>query len=727
MFYYTQSPLALCYCLILWVFQPRWRLILACCLGYGLGFGHQWWTRDQGMPQQAVISKAILSGVIANIPNHNDESTKFELNLKTLNKQPVHARVQLGCYRDCPVLHAGQHWTMRAKLHLAHSLNNPGGFDYTTYLAAKHIHWVGYVLRGSMHRLPSDTSAWQMVEIRETLADHLAHLLPDVTSLGIAQALTIGVTTHISQASWTLFRSTGTTHLMVISGAHIGLVAGMIFKGICFVWARFTRLCLRYPAQKIGSIAAILGGFGYAILAGFGVPAERSAVAACFIFLRYLGQRQFSAWQAWRYALLAVLWTEPHAVWLPGFYLSFMAVAILLTMNQRIRSQGIRKALWIQVSCMLGLLPFTVFWFAYGAVNGLLANLVAIPWVSFVVVPLALICLGLGQYLSWLPKILHYSIQYLLLFLHWVDSLAWINLKMAYANVILPVAGVLGLSLSLFLPVRRLLPIAITCFIVALYPNHPRIPQQTFQAHILDVGQGLAVVILTQSHALIYDTGGQIYHGSDMGKLVILPYFQHIGLRKLDKIIISHPDLDHRGGLASLQTVFPETELIVDDPSFYQRSKPCHRYPDWTWEGIHFHFFPLRSHPKSTNNRSCVLQISNKSGRLLLTGDIEHVAEQELIHRYGAALHANVLVVPHHGSQTSSSWAFLKTVAPDYAVLSYGFDNRYHFPHRQIMQRYRDLNIPTIATAEHGMIQIVFQKNKWKIVRIYDTIGSFLL
>ncbi len=716
LYFYTQSPLALCYCLLLLGFRPRWCLFFACCLGYGLGLGHQWWIGEQGMPQQTVITRAILSGVIANIPSHNAEATKFELDLLTLNHQPVRARIQLGCYRGCPVLHAGQHWTMRAKLHVAHNLNNPGGFDYKTYLAVKHIRWVGYVLHGSMRQLSSDLSPWRIVVMREKLAEHLAHLLPDMTSLGIAQALTIGVTTHINQEAWALFRCTGTTHLMVISGAHIGLVAGMIFKIICFIWARFPRVCLRYPAQQAASIAAILGGFGYAMLAGFGVPAERSAVAACFIFLRYLGQRQFSAWQAWRYALLIVLWTEPHAVWMPGFYLSFMAVAILLTMNQRIRSQGMRKALWIQVSCMLGLLPFTVFWFSYGAVNGLLANLVAIPWVSFVVVPLSLICLGVGQYLPWLPKILQLSIQYLLLFLHGVDSLAWINLKMAYANVILPLAGVLGLCLYLFLPVRTLLPIATTFLVVALYPNYPRVPQQSFQAHILDVGQGLAVLILTHEHALIYDTGGQMYQGSDMGKLVILPYFQHIGLRRLDKIIISHPDLDHRGGLASLQTAFPETPLIVDDPSFYHQGQSCHTYQDWTWEGVRFHFFPLRSHTESKNNRSCVLQISNQSGQLLLTGDIERVAEQELVHKYGSYLHANVLVVPHHGSKTSSSLVFLKTVAPDYAVLSYGFDNRYHFPHRQVMQRYRDLHISTLATADQGLVRIDFQKKSWEIL-----------
>ena len=651
LYYETQSLLALCFCAMLWLYRPLWRLALACCLGYGLGLGHQWWTSDIGMPQRDFIAHAKISGKIASIPNHSGDATKLMFDLQTLNARPVRARIQLGCYRDCPELHAGQSWALRANIHRPHHFNNPGGFDSIQHLAVQHIHWQGSVVSGSMQLLPSTGSRWQMLMIREKLTQHFARLLPDKASLGIAQALTIGVTTYISQADWTLFRCTGTTHLMVISGAHIGLVAGMLFKAVSFIWTRIPYLCLRYPAQKVASIAAILGGFGYAALAGFGVPAERSAIAACFIFLRYLGKRAFSAWQAWRYALCAVLCTEPHAVEMPGFYLSFIAVAILLTMNQRIQSRGIKKAWWIQVSCMLGLLPFTLFWFAYGAVNGLLANVVAIPWVSFLVVPLALLCLGLGQYLPLLPSLLQTCIHGLLWFLHQIDSLAWVNLKLTYSHVLLPMMGILGMALYLFLPVRALWPVMMTCLIVAVYPHHPHLPQATFRAQILDVGQGLAVLILTHDHALLYDTGGQLYHGQDLGQLVILPYFQHIGLRYLDKIIVSHPDLDHRGGLGSIQTVFPHAELIVDNPSVYHHAHACHTYSDWTWDGIHFHFFRLHTHTGSKNNSSCVLQVSNSSGKLLLTGDIEARAERELIRRYGTDLQSTVLVVPHHGSK----------------------------------------------------------------------------
>ncbi len=717
LYYYSRSWLALLFVISLISFRPSIRLCLAACLGGLLGVGHDGWICDHGMPQQPVIRHAILTGKIATIPKQRADKTQFDCDLQTMNTHPVQARIQLNCYRDCPSLHTGQTVTLRAKLHEVHNLNNPGGFDYKTYLAARHIHWVGSVQQGSIKVLSQPLSKWNIGVMREKLANHLAHLFSDETSLGIVQALTIGLSTHISQASWALFRCTGTTHLMVISGAHIGLVAGMIFKLICGLWSRCQWLCLRYPAQRVASIVAILLSIAYAVLAGFGAPAERATICAGLVFFRYLGQRQFSAWQSWRYALCLVLVTEPHSVLLPGFYLSFMAVAVLLAMNRRLRSQNILKAIGIQLSCMLGLLPFTWYWFSYGSVTGLFANLVAIPWVSFVMVPLAFLCLLVGQYLIWLPKILHHSIQFLLIFLQWMQGLEWMNLQRSYPSVVLPIAGVVALILWVFLPIRALISTAITLLTVAMYPNHPQIPNQTFKAQILDVGQGLAVLILTHSHALLYDSGGKNYQGSDMGKEVILPYFKYIGLNYLDKIVISHPDLDHRGGLGSIQAIFPSAELVVDNPQFYHRGVSCHHYAEWIWDGVRFKFFPINQNLGSTNNHSCVLQVANAGGQILLSGDIETAAEHVLTQNYGPQLQSTVLVIPHHGSKTSSSLEFLRVIAPDYAIFSYGFDNRYHFPHAKILKRYHALHIATAATSEQGMISLVFglRPHDWKV------------
>ncbi|MCR9192146.1 MAG: DNA internalization-related competence protein ComEC/Rec2 [Gammaproteobacteria bacterium] len=717
LYYYTQSKLAL-FCLLAILFmRPQWRLLMVFFIACLIGMTHQWWVADCGMPTKAVIPHASLSGVIASIPTQTAEKTKFEFNADHLNHQPIRARLQLACYQHCPELHAGEHWKIQAKLHQVHNLNNPGGFDYKTLMAARHIHWTGYVLRGAMHKEMIKTDRG-ILQWREHLAGRLARIIPDETSLGIVQALTVGVTSHISQASWTLFRCTGTTHLMVISGAHIGLITGLIFQGMVYLWSRSERLMLRYPAQKIASWVAIGSGASYAMIAGFSLPAERAIIASILIFARYLGQRKFSAWQAWRYALLVVLLSEPHAVLMPGFYLSFMAVAILLTMNQRLLATGVRKLGALQLSCMLGLLPFTIFWFSYGAVNGLLANIVAIPWVSFVIVPLSLLSLIVGGDLPWLLTVLHQSITVFMVFLHWVDQLSGLNVQMGYANVILPLAWMLAMGTVIVLPLSVFWPAATALLFAALYPGHPVIPEKTFQANILDVGQGLAVVIRTHAHILIYDTGGQIYHGADMGQLVLVPYLKLLGMKYLDAIVISHPDLDHRGGLATLEAKYPGTALIVDQPGYYHRGDDCHTYPDWTWDGVLFHFFSLSAMTANKNNHSCVLQVSNQSGQLLLTGDIEQIAEQMLVDKYGERLHSTVLVSPHHGSKTSSSLGFLNAVAPEYAILSYGFDNRYHFPHAVVMDRYRRAKIKTYGTAEEGMLTVLFSKKSVEILKL---------
>ncbi len=714
LYFYTRSPLCLLFIMASLLFRPRWVLLGMFALAFGLGAFHQWRTADQGVPLQAVIPHAELSGVVASIPNQTPEKIKFEFDADTLNESPIKARMQLACYQKCPPINVGQRWVLRAKLRRVHNLNNPGGFDFKTLMEARHIRWTGTIQKDTMKQRPH-VIPLSMLVLREKIATYLAAMISDKTTLGIVQALTIGVTNHISQTSWTLFRCTGTTHLMVISGSHIGLIAGMVFKLVLYVWSRSRRLCLRYPAQKIASFAGIFSGVFYALIAGFGAPAERAVIASGFMFLRYLGQRQFGAWQAWRYALLAILLSEPHAVLMPGFYLSFIAVAILLTMNRRILAVGWRKLGWIQLSCMVGLLPFTMYWFSYGAVSGLVANIIAIPLVSFVIVPLAMVTLGLGQYMTWMVVILKMSISALLFFLHWIDGLAWMNLQMSYANMILPLMWMLALMIFLLLPLKALFPAALGMLVASFYPPHVEIPDHEFQAHILDVGQGLAVVIRTHHHVLVYDTGGQMYHGSDMGQMVMVPYLHLLGVDHLDKIVVSHPDLDHRGGLASIEAKYPGSELVVDDPAFYHRGKSCHDYADWTWDGIRFHFFPLKMLSGTKNNRSCVLHISNQSDQLLLTGDIERIAETQLIELYGASLKSTVMVVPHHGSQTSSSSSFLKVVAPKYAVLSYGFDNRYHFPHLKIMRRYQDAHIQLFATAEQGMIHLRFQRKKLAI------------
>ena len=707
-FFYTKSLYSVC---LMGIFLPflRWTraflwfllAILWCCI-------HQMLIAEKAMPAAKSIPNAILQGYVASIPTHTATKTQFQFAVNQLNNQPVNTRILMSCYNTCPTFHAGDYWRLSAKMQRPRNLNNPGGFDYVGWLNARHIHWTGYVRNHQTQLLGTRFVRYPFLIVRERIASVLSKGDFDPISQGVLEALTLGITTHIDKSSWDLFRRTGTTHLMVISGAHIGLVAGLVYGLVQWIWCWFPKLCLLMPSRKMASIVAFLTAALYSILAGFAAPTQRALIVCFFMFLHNFISQRFNIWQAWRYALLAVLFLEPHSVIMPGFYLSFIAVAILVAMSQKIPFKGFKKTVFMQIACLVGLMPLTLFWFSYGAINGFFANVIAIPWVSFIIVPLGLLTTLLGSWflLPWSVTILSKAIHFLFYYLSWIDSFSMFNLNIAFTQFLLPLAFIVSLSLLVFMPLPRLLPVALIVFIAGCFPEFEKIKRGEARIDVLDVGQGLAIVIRTANHLLVYDTGVKFYQGSDMGQRVIIPYLQTLGVKDIDKVIISHPDLDHLGGLRSLEEKYKIKQLIVDNPSTYKRGLSCHQYPDWTWDGISFHFFANPISIKTKNNSSCVLQISTGKNRILLTGDIEKQAEKYLAKTYGHRLSSQVLVIPHHGSKTSSSSQFLDTVAPQYAIASYGFDNRYHFPHATVMQRYRQHHIMVYNTSDSGMISV---------------------
>jgi competence protein ComEC len=712
MFFYTKSIHLLCFLLIALVFRPKISLLIWFVAAIAWSAFHQILCADKSMPDTPLIQHAVLEGHIASIPKISPHQTQFEFSVMLLDHKPVKAKVLLSCYQHCPKVRAGEYWQLNVKLKKPRDLSNPGGFAYVKGLDARHIHFTGYLKQGSTQLEDPTPSHDNLLKLRAKLADRLASNHQNQTTLGILQALTLGVTARIDKHDWDLFRRTGTTHLMVISGAHIGLVAGLTYALISFLWSFSARLCLHCPAQKAASLFGFFMALLYALLAGLGVPAQRALIGCFFMSLRYFMPHKISVWQAWRYALFVVLLFEPHAVMMPGFYLSFTAVAVLVFIHQRFAFSGLRNLIVMQLACLIGLMPLTLFWFSYAAVNGLIANVLAIPWVSFIIVPFGLL-MTLTP-LSEFPVFSHLlndAILCLLTYLKWVDSLAWINVSYPLTDLFSVLTLMIAITAFVCLPNIRIIPALVIAIFAALMPGHEKIKTATFRLDLLDVGQGLAVVVRTHEHILIYDTGMQFYKGSDMGQLAIAPYLQTLGTQFLDKVIISHPDLDHRGGLNSLASRYRIRELIVDSPDYYKQGVRCHEHPDWRWDGVLFHFFALPTRIASKNNTSCVLRISNKAGSVLLTGDIEKPAEQYLAKTYQSQLASNILVVPHHGSKTSSSSDFINQVAPRYALMSYGFDNRYHFPHPEVMQRYHQKQIPVYNTVDCGMISVIFNSN----------------
>jgi competence protein ComEC len=707
-FYYLKSLYPL---LFLWiVFFFRFKIVYFGWFSAAvlLSMLHQTYLADSSIADNKMVLKDIkLSGYVVSLPQKTAQKLQFQFYATQIQDTKAALNLLLSCYEACPDIKAGEHWQLNANIKKPINLANPGGFDYVSWLGSRHTEWIGNVRSNSLHQLTSNKH-FPLLKLRERLAESLSQLVPNENLLGIFQALTIGVTLHVDKNQWELFRRTGTTHLIDISGEHIALVAGFVFLIVKWIWTLCGKVCLWYPAQKIASIVAVLITLFYSIIAGFSVPTQRAVLMSFFFLLRNVAPARFSTWQAWRYALFTVLIFEPHSVLMMGFYFSFLAVAILILIHQKIPKGKLKKLMLMQLACLIGLMPLSIYWFSYASINGLVANFIVIPWVGLIIVPLALM---IALFCSWFVvpgsiAFLTWNLTKLLEVLQWIDSYSAINLRFTFTSIIAPLALMGVTSMFLFLPYRKFGPVLGAIAFGSVFPRYDTVRQGHASIDVLDVGQGLAIVVRTTHHALIYDTGMKFYHSTDMGKLAIIPYLNAVGLKALDKVVISHPDLDHRGGLRSVEEQFPVLELIVNNPSFYKRGISCHNGSSWTWDGITFQFFPLLNNLRGQNNNSCVLKISSSHNQILLTGDIEKAAEEYLVTTYGNQLKSTLLLVPHHGSKTSSSQKFIEQVAPRYALVSYGFNNRYHFPHQQALMNYQLHHIPVYNTLGCGMIRI---------------------
>jgi competence protein ComEC len=694
--------------LCLFYIIPKYQSIVFFILGIMLAWLHQWLILPNGIPDAAVIPQTTIQGKIASIPLQGIYKTQFLFALERYNNHPAQGLIQLAWYNKAPSLQAGQRWQFSVKLKKPHNYLNPGSADFVGSLAARHVHWIGYIFSKNNKLLKKSHSLFNWLKLREHLGNKLYHLAPNQTTAGVVEALTLNLTTHISPKDWDLFRHTGTTHLFGISGEHIALISGMVYWLIRWLWSRNARCCLWIPAPYIASTGGLLAALVYAFLAGFAPPVQRALIGCFFYTLCCLGKQRFSSWQVWRYALFGVLCIEPHAVFMQGFYFSFLAVACLLLTQQRWQLKGYQGSLALQLSCLIGLMPLSLYWYSYGSINGFIANLFAIPLVGFLIVPLALVTMAISSlsYAVILMKLLSLLISLLFSGLSWIEYLAAININCSLYSIELTAVLLGALLIWVILPIKSCQWIALLWLFLPFFP--PRTQLQTGEAliHVLDVGQGLAVAVRTQHHLLIYDTGDRFFQGGDLGQMVILPFLKQLRIKKIDTVVISHPDKDHRGGLNSLENGIQIDQLIVNDLRYYKQGLKCHDHPDWKWDGVHFHFLAIKMPFKDKNNSSCILQISTQAGRILLTGDIEKVAEDYLVRTYGPALTSDVLIVPHHGSKTSSSYRFLLEIAPRYAIASLGFDNRFHFPHAKTLASMRSLNIPFYRTDECGMVSI---------------------
>ena len=666
-------------------------------------------------------------GVVSSLPAVGERSLRFEFELES-SAEPLPAKILLSWYRspayeDQPsildsAVHPGERWRFTARLRRPHGLFNPHGFDYEGWLFERGVGATGYVRpRTSPLLLGKRNSIGDRIEgIREAVRDRFKRVLGETPASGILAALAVGDQRAISAEEWRLFSRTGVTHLMSISGLHVTLVSGLCAWLAGWLWRRSAWLVQRLPARKAAAAAAIAGALGYTLLAGFAVPAQRTFWMVTTVAAALWSGRIAAPARVLALALAVVLAFDPWAALAPGFWLSFGAVALIFYVAENQRNP-VMQWLRVQWAITVGLAPAALFLFSQCSVVGPLANAVAIPAVSAVVTPLALVAALIPwevplQLAAWLT-------EWLLQFLEWCASLpvaVWQQHVPPLWALLLALAGVGWLLAPRGVPWRAT-GLALMLPAVALPPPAPA-PGEAWIT-TLDGGQGLAVLVRTENRALLYDAGPAFGADADSGERIIAPYLRAAGVGRLDAMIVTHNDNDHVGGAASVLENFEVDALLSslpdDHPLLGAAPAPrrCAAGERWEWDGVQFailHPQGAAARAKRSNDLSCVLKVSAGGRSMLLTGDIEKPAELELLRRdeldragRGALLGADVLLVPHHGSRTSSSAEFLAGVGARAMVIAVGYRNRFGHPNPQVLER---LGAPVFRTDRDGAVTV---------------------
>ena len=682
-----------------------------------------------------------LVGIVDELPQPTDRGTRFALAVERIITADavVPSRLSLAWYAGrpddaaaemVPPLHAGERWNLMVRLKRPHGTVNPHGFDVEAWLLENDLRATGYVRKDDSNRRldsfvgrPGD----YVERARESIRDHILGVLHDRPYAGVLAALAIGDERAIPAEQWQLFNRTGVGHLISISGLHVTFFATLVGALAFWLWKRSHTLTTRIAARKVAAIAGVCAAFVYVLLAGFEVPAQRTLYMLTVAAIGLWIGRPGTASVVWLWALAVVLVIDPWAGLTAGFWLSFGAVGLLLYIG--VGRVGIetswRSALRAQTAITLGLIPLMLILFQQISIVSPLANAVAIPVVTFTVVPLALASIAVPWDL--LLIVAHQIFAWVALLLIWLSDLpaaVWQQHAPPLWATLAGVIGVLWLFAPRGLPGRALGLV----WLVPLFVVVPALPALgAFTVTVLDVGQGLAVLVQTHAHALLYDTGPRFNESADAGNRIIAPMLRATGMAALDTMVISHQDSDHSGGALSLLQTVPSATLLSSLPTDHAIARAqaarggalrrCAAGQRWQWDGVDFVVLhPLESDyandKAKTNDLSCVLRVTARAGSALLTGDIEARSETAILRRDDAALRADLLVVPHHGSRTSSTVAFIATVHPRFAAFTPGYRNRFGHPRPEIVERYATAGVENFRTDYEGALTFTFAEGQ---------------
>jgi len=752
------------------------RILLFCVIGFFWAHFQASSLLQNKLPEALIGKNIQLEGYIASLPNESRRKTRFDFDVvKVLSPSLDHfpSKLQLSLYKPNRLsLNVGDKWRFTVRVKPPRDFANPGRFAYRKWLLQKGILATGYVRNKQATVLLEDSVfSYPVQRFRQHLQRRLnnsdieTHLLPFV------RALVIGDRSGLSVEDWAVLQKTGTVHLMAISGLHVGLVAAFVFFVTRLVWSWIPAAAAYFAAPRAAAIVAWLFAALYSALAGFALPTQRALIMLSIVLLVVVIKKRVQPTYILSLALLVILVFDSFAVLSVSFWLSFGAVGLIYyfiytTSRAGMQNRRAKFKMWLnlQIVISLGLLPLTIQFFQQAPILSPIANVVAVPVVGFIIVPLSFIAcvlLFVHDGLSAMVfDVIAHIFSWLWAFLHWFSQLSFSTYAFATPSIITLAFALLGL-LVFFLPrVFRVRLLGLLCCLPILFPFHEKIQHGEFILTVLDVGQGLSSVIQTAEHSLVFDTGPKYSRAFDTGRAVVIPFLREAGIKRLDRLFVSHADNDHIGGAQSIMSSMVIDEVVTSVPDTILRSVPgnqvrlmadkpprsttdkirsnvdrqarntadrpirnaldksmrytsenvkrCQRGQSWEWDGVLFEVL----HPDkvdyasglSENDLSCVLLISSHSQRIVLTGDIEQAAEALILQRYKNLQDIDVLVVPHHGSKTSSTPEFVQSLTAKIAIMPVGWRNRFGFPHSSVVKRYQAINSGIFLTSESGAI-----------------------
>jgi len=708
------------------------------------------------LPREWEQKSIDLVGVVASLPEVTERGERFQFDVEKIltvgAKVPKH--ISLNFYRQIdPVkeaesqkleyapsltnfFHAGERWQFTVHLKRPHTTYNPHGFDFEAWALAENIRATGSINNKSGYK-KLNNFIWRpsyMVENwREKVGSYIVKALVNKPYSGVIRALVVGDDSQISQAQWNVYLRTGVNHLMSISGLHITMLAGLAFAIAALVWRRFPSLVMHMPTRKAATVVGLVVAVLYALLAGMSVPTQRTLYMLITFALALLIGRNLAISRALAIALIVVVLLDPWAVIAPGFWLSFSSVALIayVSVSRLAAQHWLKEALNTQWAVTLGLLPLLIVMFGQTSIVSPLANAFAIPIISLVVVPLAI--LGSLLHLDFILQASHFVLTICMQGLNWLATLPiWQQAAPPIWALVLATFSVLWLLLPRGFPLRWL---GLVLLLPLFFVDVPKPSEGEMQVTALDIGQGLAMVIKTANHTLLYDAGPRYSAQSDAGSKIVVPYLRGEGIKKLDGFMVSHNDDDHSGGAASVLAQVPVGWLASSfdlEADFSAKRMKCFAGQHWRWDKVDFDvLYPswesYQNASLTDNNRSCVLKVTSQFGSVLLTGDIEKETEFELL---ATALQANrdghvanalkntnllksdVLIVPHHGSKTSSTPEFIAAVGAKQIIFTVGYLNRFKHPKPLILERYAETGATLYRSDYNGALEIVFARNK---------------